>query len=157
MRYAGLVLNDVTAAPGLSITFYTQGCPHRCSGCHNPQTWDFDGGKQYTDEILNTILENLNKHNINRNFCLMGGEPLCPENSFLSYMLIKSIKDASPNTKIYVWTGYTYEQLKNMSNTRINNILELTDVLIDGPYISELRDITLQMRGSSNQNILYLH
>ena len=157
MRYAGLVLNDITAAPGLSVTFYTQGCPHRCSRCHNPHTWDFNGGKEYTDDILDTILKNLNDRNIKRNFCLMGGEPLCPDNSFLSYMLIKTIKDKSPDTKIYVWTGYTYDQLINMNNTRINNILELVDVLIDGPYIDELRDVTLHMRGSSNQNILYLH
>lgn len=86
----------------------------------------------------------------------MGGEPLCQENSFLSYLLIKSIKDELPETKIYIWSGYTYEELKNMNNQRVNNILDLADYLIDGPYEESKRDITLEMRGSSNQRIINL-
>ena len=87
----------------------------------------------------------------------MGGEPLCEQNEFLSYLILSTIKEKSPKTKIYVWTGYTLEQLKkDRKSKRVEQILELTDVLIDGPYIESLRDVTLNMRGSSNQRIIYL-
>lgn len=85
----------------------------------------------------------------------MGGEPLCPENEFLTHLVISSVKEKLPNTKVYIWTGYTYEELLR-SGGRIAQIFELTDYLIDGPYIESLRDITLPMRGSSNQHIINL-
>ena len=155
MRYSGVIYNDVAAAPGLCVSFFTQGCPHHCPGCHNPETWDFNGGKEFTQEVLDEIISKLNAQGIQRNFCLMGGEPLCEENEFLSFLILSTIKEKSPNTKIYVWTGYKYEELLKRGQ-RISQILELTDVLIDGPYIESLRDITLSMRGSSNQRIIPL-
>lgn len=155
MRYSGVIYNDVAAAPGLCVSFFTQGCPHHCPGCHNPETWNFDGGKEFTQEVLDEIISKLNAQGIQRNFCLMGGEPLCEENEFLSFLILSTIKEKSPNTKIYVWTGYKYEELLKRGQ-RISQILELTDVLIDGPYIESLRDITLNMRGSSNQRIIPL-
>ena len=129
--------------------------PHHCPGCHNPETWNFDGGKEFTQEVLDEIISKLNAQGIQRNFCLMGGEPLCEENEFLSFLILSTIKEKSPNTKIYVWTGYKYEELLKRGQ-RISQILELTDVLIDGTYIESLRDITLSMRGSSNQRIIPL-
>lgn len=155
MRYSGVIYNDVAAAPGLCVSFFTQGCPNHCPGCHNPETWDFNGGKEFTQEVLDEIISKLNAQGIQRNFCLMGGEPLCEENEFLSFLILSTIKEKSPNTKIYVWTGYKYEELLKRGQ-RISQILELTDVLIDGPYIESLRDITLNMRGSSNQRIIPL-
>lgn len=155
MQYAGINFNDFSAGPGVSISFFTQGCPHHCPGCHNPETWNFDGGKEFTQEVLDEIISKLNAQGIQRNFCLMGGEPLCEENEFLSFLILSTIKEKSPNTKIYVWTGYKYEELLKRGQ-RISQILELTDVLIDGPYIESLRDITLSMRGSSNQRIIPL-
>lgn len=95
-------------------------------------------------------------HGIQRNFCVMGGEPLCPENLFLTTLVIKEVKKRMPYIKIYVWTGYTYEELKSLSDYKIKYILHTIDYLIDGPYIDELRDITLPMRGSSNQRIIDL-
>lgn len=86
----------------------------------------------------------------------MGGEPLCPENEFLTLLIIKTVKEKLPNTLIYIWTGYLYEELKEKEG-HIKNILEISDYLIDGPYIDELRDVTLEMRGSSNQRIIDLH
>lgn len=86
----------------------------------------------------------------------MGGEPLCEQNSFLTLLIIEEVKKHNPNTKIYIWSGYTYEQLKHSGNSHILQCLELADYLIDGPYVEELRDITLPMRGSSNQNIINL-
>ena len=86
----------------------------------------------------------------------MGGEPLCEENIFLTYLVLESVKKRLPDVPVYLWTGYYYEELLKRTDPKTKMILELTDVLIDGPYIEKKRDITLQMRGSSNQSIIYL-
>lgn len=157
MRYAGLNKNDMSAAPGVSVTFYTQGCPHHCKGCHNPETWDYEGGKPFTPDIIKEILDALKANNITRTLCIMGGEPLCPENSFLVHLLINEVKRHYNDILIYIWTGYYYEDLLARGDDRINQILSLTDVLIDGPFILSKRDVTLPLRGSSNQSIIYLN
>lgn len=156
MKYAGLIRNDLAAAPGVSVTFFTQGCPHRCKGCHNPETWDFNGGKEFTVQVLDEIYEALEANGVERSFCIMGGEPLCDENVFLTYLVLKEVKERFPQIKIYVWTGYYYDELLKNPNSKIGMILEMIDVLIDGPYVEKKRDISLPMRGSSNQNIIYL-
>ena len=153
MRYAGLNKNDFTAAPGVSVTFYTQGCPHHCPGCHHPETWNFAGGKEFTPEVIDEILEALTANNIMRSLAIQGGEPLCVENEFLTLLIVTAVKEKFPDIKIYIWTGYYFNSLPN--TPYIKQILELTDCLIDGPYIEEERDITLPMRGSRNQNIIY--
>lgn len=153
MRYAGLNKNDFSAAPGVSVTFYTQGCPHHCFGCHNPETWNFEGGKEFTPEVIDEILEALTANNIMRSLAIQGGEPLCVENEFLTLLIIKTVKEKFPDIKIYIWTGYYFNSLPN--TPYIKQILELTDCLIDGPYIEDERDITLPMRGSRNQNVIY--
>lgn len=156
MKYAGLIKNDMCAAPGVSVSFFTQGCPHRCKGCHNPDTWNFDGGKEFTNDTLQEIITALTANNIQRSLSIMGGEPLCEENTFLTYLIIKTVKEKLPNTKIYIWTGYYYKELLESYDPRVNQILQMVDVLIDGPYVEELRDITLPMRGSSNQSVIDL-
>lgn len=154
MRYAGLIKDDLAAAPGLCVTFFTQGCPHRCPGCHNPETWDYEGGKEFRPEVIKEIIEALTAKNIKRNFCIMGGEPLCEKNRFLTQLVITEIHKALPDTQIYIWSGYTLKELVNMGSPRINEILTTIDFLIDGPYIQELHDATLKMRGSSNQKVI---
>lgn len=156
MQYGGLILNDMSAAPGVSVTFFSQGCPHRCPKCHNPETWDFQSGKEFTADVLDEICEALMAQGIQRNLCIMGGEPLCPENIFLSNLVVRTVKERIPETKIYVWTGYTFEKLVQESNKHVMDLLSQADVLIDGPYIESLRDVTLKMRGSSNQRIIDL-
>lgn len=156
MRYAGLIKNDFSAAPGVSVSFFTQGCPHRCPGCHNPESWSFEGGKEFTFEVLEEIVQALTANDIPRSFCIMGGEPLCEENLFLTSLVISHVREKVPNVKVYVWTGYIYENLLKNTNPHLKKILDSTNVLIDGPYIQELRDITLPMRGSSNQRIINL-
>lgn len=156
MRYAGINYNDMCAAPGVSVTLFTQGCPHHCEGCHNPETWDFDGGKEFTPDVLRKIVEGLVHNGVKRNFCIMGGEPLCEQNTLLTLMTIQYVKQRLPEIKIYLWTGYYYEQLLKSSDPKIPLILKEIDVLVDGPFIKTLRDITLKMRGSSNQNIIDL-
>lgn len=155
MRYAGIIPNDLSAAPGVCVTFFTQGCPHHCPGCHNPETWNYEGGKEFEGNTIERIEQYLTANGIHRDLCIMGGEPLCPDNQFLTLLICNTIKDKLPDTKIYIWTGYTLEELNKDSNTRISQILEKTDAIIDGPYIAAERDITLPMRGSRNQRILY--
>lgn len=156
MKYSGLILNDITAAPGLCVTFFTQGCPHRCPGCHNPETWSFEGGVEFTSDTLNEIINGLTAQDIQRNLCIMGGEPLCDENAFLTYLVAKEVKEKVPEAKIYIWSGYTYEELKSKTHPKIKEILEISDFLIDGPYIEKEKDLTLEMRGSRNQRIIDL-
>ena len=156
MRYAGLNKNDFAAAPGVSVTFYTQGCPHRCEGCHNPETWNFDGGKEFTPQVLDDIIAALTANGINRSLAIQGGEPLCEENLFLTLLVVSYVREKMPGVKVYIWTGFLYEDLLKNSDSHMKKILELTDVLIDGPYKEELRDVTLPMRGSSNQRIINL-
>ena len=156
MKYAGINKNDFSAAPGVSVTFFTQGCPHRCKGCHNPETWDFNGGKEFTPQVLDEIIKALTANGINRNLCIMGGEPLCEENQFLTLLVLSQVREKVPDTKIYIWTGYYYEDLLKNPVPHLQKILELADVLVDGPYVEHLRDITLPMRGSSNQSIINL-
>lgn len=156
MKYAGIIKNDVAAGEGVCVTFFCQGCDRHCPGCHNPETWDFDGGYTFTQETLNHIINALNANGVQRNFCIMGGEPLHPQNLFLTDLIITEVKKSYPKIKIYVWTGYTYEQLLDRSEKLLYNILENVDVLVDGPFIQEQRDITLPMRGSRNQRIIEL-
>lgn len=158
MRYAGLIKNDLAAAPGVCVSFFVQGCPLRCPGCHNPESWDFEGGMEFSAKTLNDILTSLSANGVERPLCIMGGEPLCPENLFLTTLIIKEVRQQKPNVKIYLWTGYTYEELlfKKTSDPKLEYILDNIDCLIDGPFIQEEKDITLQMRGSRNQRIIYL-
>ena len=156
MKYAGLIRNDLAAAPGVSVSFFTQGCPHKCKGCHNPETWDFEGGKEFTPKVLDEIYEALRANGIERSFCIMGGEPLCEQNLLLTYMVLREVKNHFPDVKTYIWTGYYHKQLLEMADPKIELILGLADYLIDGPYIEKLRDTTLKMRGSTNQSIINL-
>lgn len=155
MRYAGMIKNDFSAAPGVCVSFFTQGCPHHCEGCHNPETWDPEGGYEFTSKTLNDLIEALEANNIHRDLCIMGGEPLCPDNQFLTLMIVNEVIEKLPKTKIYIWTGYTLAELQKSSNLqRIQQILSKCEMIIDGRFIESERDITLHMRGSANQNII---
>lgn len=154
MRYANVLWNDIVAGDGLCVSFYVQGCPHRCPGCHNPETWDFEGGQEFPASLLEDLIRGLHAQGIDRPLCILGGEPLCPENVFLTTLVVRTVRDKSPDTKIYVWTGYTKEELeKHHSSPHLSYILENINVLVDGPYEQDKRDITLKMRGSSNQRV----
>lgn len=153
MQYAGLKYNDIVNGEGISVSYWAQGCPFHCKNCHNPQTWDFNGGLTIDiDELIEIIIEALDKNGIQRNFSILGGEPFCPQNINntikIGYAVRKHFKGT--DRKIYAWTGYQYDELKNED-------LSWIDVLIDGPYIEDQHDIRLKLRGSKNQNIIFLH
>jgi anaerobic ribonucleoside-triphosphate reductase activating protein len=151
MRYNTIKLNDVANGPGIGVSVYLQGCPHRCNNCFNPETWDENGGQEFTVDTLTEIIEGLTVNGVKRHLSILGGEPLSPENQFLTRLIISSVKEHLPDTPIYIWTGYTLEYLLDHENHILKEIFDMTDVIVDGPYIDELRDITLKMRGSSNQ------
>ena len=156
MNYGSLRGTDIANGEGVRVTLFVSGCTHHCKNCFNPETWDFEGGKEFRPELLDEIIEALTANGIERSLCIMGGEPLCSENEFLTLLVIKTVKEKLPNTPIYIWTGYFYEELLKKGG-HMDQILEMADYLIDGPYIEDLRDITLEMRGSSNQRIIKLH
>lgn len=156
MRIADVMKNDIVDCDnGFCVSVWLQGCPYHCKGCHNPQTWDFNSGKEIKNEnkFIEETLSYINENGIERNLSLLGGEPLCKEggNVDFSYKLLKAAKEKYPNIKTYVWTGSTYEKLKKEIN---NDIFNYIDILIDGPFILEQRDITLPLRGSSNQRVI---
>lgn len=148
MKYAGLIKNDIVNGEGVCVSFWTQGCPFKCKGCHNPQTWDFDGGKDLPNDIKGQIVKAISDNNITRNFSILGGEPLCEQNIELVKEILLAVKAAYPHIKVFLWTGYELEDIKDTL------ILEKVDVLITGPYIEEQRDITLPLKGSYNQKVL---
>ena len=135
MKYAGIIKNDVAAGKGVCVTFFVQGCDAHCPGCHNPETWDFDGGYEFTQDTINSIINALNANGVQRNLCIMGGEPLHKRNQFLVQLLIQEVKKVYPDIKIYLWTGYIYEDLIEKHEKILQNILQEIDVLIDGPFI----------------------
>lgn len=153
MRIAGLTKNDITNGEGICVSLWVQGCPHRCKGCHNPESWDFNGGEYRNNDILlEEIYDAISANGIQRNFSILGGEPLAPQNINDTYYILWEVKQRYPSIKTFVWTGYTLEQLKEMYK---DTLLENVDVLIDGPFIKAERDVTSKFRGSKNQRILY--
>lgn len=134
--------------PGLRTSIYCAGCDHHCPGCHNPQSWDRNGGHEATvDELLEII-----KADEFSNVTFTGGDPLYQVEAFTE--LAKRIKEETSKT-IWCYTGFTYEEI--LAEERLSAILPYIDVLVDGPFILELRDPELLFRGSSNQRIIYLH
>ena len=152
-RYAAIQKNDYINGEGVCVSFWVQGCPHRCEGCHNPSQWDFEGGQELPINYKGQIIKAICANNIMRNFSILGGEPLCPENIHLVCHIINAVRAAYPNIKIFIWTGYYLEDIIDNPVVK-NDILPKIDVLIDGPFIKEQRDVTLKLRGSSNQRIL---
>ena len=158
MKYASLITSECYNGPGWGATFALQGCPHHCPGCFNPETWDFSGGKEFTPEVLNEITQALSPDYITR-LSIQGGEPLCQENLFLTSLVCETVRNKYPNIKIYIWTGYTLDELKESCDPKMKRILDgsYADVLIDGPFIEAEKDVSLFMRGSKNQNIIHLN
>ena len=149
IRLAGIVRESIVDGPGIRFTVFCQGCPHACEGCHNPETHDFAGGK---DISIERLLEEIDKDKLLAGVTFSGGEPFCQAEAFAC--LGRGVKERGLN--ITVFSGYTLEELQDMAVQRadVRELLELTDILIDGPFINELRDLTLQFRGSSNQRVI---
>lgn len=157
-RIGGVVFNDTANAPGICTSVYLTGCPLHCKGCHNPELWDDNKGVYYADKF-DKIIKSLDANGVDRTLCILGGEPLAPYNLEATFNLV----GAARNHKVCIWTGYEIEELLERikdSNPDIidqhtmRSILYKVDTLVVGRYVEELRDVTLKMRGSSNQRIL---
>lgn len=151
MRYADIKPNDSVNGEGVCVSLFVQGCNNFCEGCFNKETWDFNGGKPFGGRELQYIKRSLTANNIKRNFSVLGGEPLHSDNIKEVITVINEIKTFDNSIKIYVWTGYLYEDLLKKYGEKIfKNI----DVLIDGKFEMKEKDVTLKLRGSSNQRII---
>lgn len=152
LRIAGLVEESVVDGPGIRFVVFVQGCPHNCFECHNPQTHDPNGGY---DLHIDQIIDKITKNPLIDGVTLSGGEPFCQPKAL--YSLAKKLKNLNYN--ILAYSGYTLDELLNIAkhNQDVKNLLSYVDTLIDGRFISSLKDYNLSFRGSSNQNIINMH
>ena len=165
IRYASIRNLDISNGEGVGVALFVQGCHFHCYNCFNPNTWDFNGGKEWTKQKEKEFLELVNRPYIKR-ISLLGGEPLADENLDSMLKLVNKINVLFPEKAIWIYTGYTFEQIMNpivtddfnperdnLINKR-KEIVKQCDVLVDSRYIDELRDITLKWRGSKNQRVI---
>lgn len=153
MRYAALKENDIVNGEKVVVSLFMQGCPHHCHGCFNQETWDPQGGKEVDiNKLIVEIEDAISANGIIRNFSILGGEPFAPYNVRYTYYIVSRIREKYPNIKIYIWTGYYFDDIKDKEWVR--NIIKDIDYIIDGPFEEDKKDITLKLRGSSNQHII---
>lgn len=160
MRYTKIENYSIANGDGLRVVLWCQGCSLHCKGCHNSSTWDFNSGIEWTKESEDYLFKLLNNNQI-KGITFSGGHPLEKENIFEVYKIASRIKSEYPDKDIWLYTGFTYEDILVRAYTSITaqdkiirKLLSLVDVIVDGPYIEELRDISLAYRGSNNQRII---
>ncbi len=151
IRIAGDISESIVDGPGIRYVIFTQGCPHHCLGCHNPETHDFDGGELVN---IDDIIDKLKSYPYMTGITISGGEPFVQKSAVLE--LISKFKKLYPQKNILIFTGFTFEELLEKNDNEIDKILKTSDYLIDGRFVQELRDISLIFRGSKNQRIIDL-
>jgi anaerobic ribonucleoside-triphosphate reductase activating protein len=149
LRIAGTVQDSIVDGPGIRYVIFTQGCPHRCLGCHNQETHDIAGGKEADIE---SILQQIRENPLLSGVTFSGGEPFIQAEALLQ--VAKAVKAMRKHLMIY--TGYLYEDLLQMDKPEVQELLLEADILVDGPFVLEKRDLTLQYCGSSNQRVIDL-
>ena len=147
MRYNLIRKMDISNGPGVRVSIFMQGCAFHCKNCFNPDTWDFNGGTEFTQEIIDKVLF-LCENEYIKGLSILGGEPMHPANIEGTTKLAKAFKEKFPNKNLWVWSGFLFEQLKD------KEVLKYVDVLVDGQYKDELHDPRLKWRGSSNQRVI---
>ena len=147
MRYNLIRKMDIANGPGVRVSIFMQGCSFHCKNCFNKETWDFEGGQEFTDDTINKVLELCNKPEV-KGLSILGGEPMHPTNIEGTTKLAKAFKEKYPEKTIWTWTGFKYEDIKD------KDVFNYIDVLIDGQYKDELHDPTLKWKGSSNQRVI---
>ena len=148
MRYNKIRKMDIADGPGVRVSIFMQGCTFHCKNCFNPETHDFEGGKEFTDNTIETILKLCENPNI-EGLSILGGEPMHPINIQSTTKLAKAFKEKFPEKNIWAWTGFIFDRdLKN------EEVMKYIDVLVDGQYVDELHNPMLKWRGSSNQRVI---
>lgn len=159
MNYAEIKYVDIANGVGARTTLFVSGCTHRCPGCFQPETWDFAYGNEFTDEVADSIVESLRPSYV-AGLTLLGGEPMEPENQRVLVGLLERVREELPDKTIWCFTGDLLEDLLDPSSSRrcevTDRMLACIDVLVDGPFVLALKDITLRFRGSSNQRLIDL-
>lgn len=158
MNYHKIEKTSIANGTGIRVVLWVSGCSLHCKGCHNPETWSLNSGKLFDEDAKKELFEALDKPYI-QGITFSGGHPLEYENLNEIYELIIEIKDKYPNKDIWLYTGYHFEDiinspLRDINTTLRRRIVEMCDVVVDGKYVDELRDITLKWRGSSNQRVI---
>ena len=150
MRVAGFITDSVVDGPGVRFVLFAQGCPHQCPSCHNPETWDLQGGKEMTVKEIVKLLKKRLKYV--RGITLSGGDPFLQAEE----MAKVGWEAKRLGLDVVTYTGYRYEELVALGLPGSQELLEVTDILIDGPFVQDLKDISLPFRGSSNQRLIDL-
>lgn len=153
MKYANIKKHDIANGPGIRVSLFVSGCNHHCKGCFNSEAWDFNYGNDFTKETIKEIINSLSKDYIN-GLTILGGEPMELVNQPSVLELIKEIKKELPNKSIWLYSGFTYEEINKMTNKEAKEIINNIDVLVDGKFVIDLYDPALFFRGSSNQRVI---
>ena len=155
MKYADIKKYDISNGVGIRVSLFVSGCNHHCKGCFNAEAWDFNYGNDFTNDIITEIIDSLKPDYIN-GLSLLGGEPLDPKNQEGILTLLRKVKEVYPNKNIWCYSGYLYEYLLEDSKTNdiLKEVLSYLDILVDGKFDIDKKDITLLFRGSSNQRII---
>ena len=158
MHYGTIKLNDIANGEGIRVSLFVSGCTNHCKECFNPETWNFEYGKPFTEETENYILDNLKSDFVN-GLTLLGGEPMEPRNQAVLLPFVKKVKSIYPNKTIWLYSGFRLEDelLKEGAYPNCEHTLELlkhVDILVDGRFDRDLKDIRLNFRGSRNQRII---
>ena len=148
MRYNLIRKMDISNGPGVRVSIFMQGCQFHCKNCFNPETWDFEGGKEFTDETIDEVLDLCQKNEV-KGLSILGGEPMHPKNIEGTTKLAKRFKEKYPNKNIWAWSGFNFE--KDLKDKEIMNYL---DVLVDGQFVDEQKNPTLAWKGSANQRVI---
>lgn len=148
MRYNKIRKMDIADGPGVRVSIFMQGCSFNCKNCFNPETHDFAGGKEFTEETINRVLELCDKDYV-KGLSILGGEPMHPKNIQGTTELAKCFKEKFPEKNLWVWSGFTFDK-----DLKDKEALKYIDVLVDGQYVDELHNPKLEWRGSSNQRVI---
>lgn len=147
MNYSKIKDLDVANGPGVRVSLFVSGCRNHCKGCFQPETWDFNYGKEFTSETLQELLRLLKNPHV-AGLSILGGDPFEPENLSTVEMICREVQSAYPWKHIWVWTGYKFEDLSSLP------VMKYIDVLVDGPFIEEQKNLCLPYCGSSNQRVI---
>lgn len=163
MRYSSMRNLDISNGEGVGVSLFVQGCPFHCFGCFNSDTWDFNGGKEWTEKTKDKFIKLINRPYIKR-ISFLGGECLAEQNLDEILSLIKQIRISFPDKTIWLYTGYSYSEIfrgqssclsqEGLNNFKRREIIKLCDVVVDGEYIDEQKDLSLKWRGSKNQHVI---
>ena len=157
MNYATIKPVDIANGPGVRVSLFVSGCTHRCKGCFNEEAWDFQFGKPFTQEVQEQLLSSLD-HDYIEGLTLLGGEPMEPSNQEALLPFIRAVRERLPQKTIWCFTGYDFEKdilgrmMEASSVTR--ELIPLFDVMVDGKFVAEKRNLSLKFRGSENQRVL---